>query len=722
MILSFLPIIAGVFSIALGLLVLFNGAKEENSKWPFIIFAISVGFWAIFISIFLLTTNETIAYVAVVTYYIAALLIAPSFLLFSLYDTIKRVSRLVEISIFLPWMAMSAIVAIPGMLISNIEIDPDRFVTLAPSTYLVYAALFILYVLIAFVQIAVYSRGKRKRSHRKILAASMLVSLAGGAYFNLILPFFNNYNLIALGPLFAFIMVAAVFYMIFRHRFFDIRRAVIRTVTYTLSLATLAGIYLMIAFFVFETLLDEGTGRGAMILNISLTLVLAFIFQPVRRFFDKITNKIFYRDEYVAEEFYTRHNRALASTADLRRLLERSADEINDTIKTEQVFFFIQYDGDRFMSAGTEKYSRMARKDVEVLDEYIRITKNDFMVTDLLEDGETIKRLLTSYRIALLVPLIHDDEIIGYLCLGDKKTGVYTKRDIQTMLTITDGLIIAIQNALSVREIKELNETLQQRVTAATKELRLSNSQLIRLDEAKDEFVSMASHQLRTPLTSIKGYVSMLLEEDAGKINNMQKHFLREAFTSSERMVRLINDFLNVSRLQTGRFIIDKKPTDLAKVVKGELASLESSAASRNLEFIFKAPKNIPTLNLDEDKIRQVIMNFVDNAMFYSPEGSKINVRLSTVGDEVEFIVKDKGIGVPKSEQSRLFTKFYRASNARTQRPDGTGVGLFLAKKVISDHGGRVLFESTEGKGSTFGFKLPISRLLSRDDTNELDN
>jgi len=267
-----------------------------------------------------------------------------------------------------------------------------------------------------------------------------------------------------------------------------------------------------------------------------------------------------------------------------------------------------------------------------------------------------------------------------------------------------------------------LNETLQQRIDEATRELRASNAQLQRLDKAKDEFVSMASHQLRTPLTSVKGYISMVLEGDAGKISDKQEHLLSEAFISSERMVRLISDFLNVSRLQTGKFIIDKRPLNLAKVVEQELDSLSTNASSRGLKFSYKPPANFPILNIDEDKIRQVIMNFSDNAIYYSGESTEIKVNLSVDGDNCKFTVKDTGIGVPHSEQAQLFSKFYRASNARKQRPDGTGVGLFLAKKVINAHGGDVIFESTEGKGSTFGFSLPIVPLRTVNDANQLKN
>lgn len=322
---------------------------------------------------------------------------------------------------------------------------------------------------------------------------------------------------------------------------------------------------------------------------------------------------------------------------------------------------------------------------------------------------------MVSHRLEIVLQLTQESTVIGYVCLGSQLVSSYTPRDIRLLEAIEQELVIAIQNARSVDKVRELNATLQQRVNEATRELRASNAQLQRLDEAKDEFISMASHQLRTPLTSIKGYISMLMEGDVGKVSNDQKHLLQEAFVSSERMVRLIGDFLNVSRLQTGKFIIDKQPVDLAKLVGREIESLGPNAAARSLKFTYKQPKNVPKLSLDESKIQQVIMNFADNAIYYSKEKSTIKVSLTVVKDRVEFTIKDTGIGVPLAEQNNLFSKFFRATNARKQRPDGTGVGLFLAKKVIDAHDGRVIFESKENKGSTFGFSLPLSKLRVRD-------
>jgi signal transduction histidine kinase len=200
----------------------------------------------------------------------------------------------------------------------------------------------------------------------------------------------------------------------------------------------------------------------------------------------------------------------------------------------------------------------------------------------------------------------------------------------------------------------------------------------------------------------------MLAEGDAGELNETQKKFIDQAFISSQRMVYLIADLLNVSRLKTGKFVIETTEVYLPDVVESEIAQLYETVKSRGLTMTFDKPKEFPKMLLDETKIRQVIMNFTDNAIYYTPTGGKIVVKLAVVNGGAEFTVTDTGMGVPKAEQQHLFTKFYRAGNARRARPDGTGLGLFMAKKVVVASGGSIIFTSTEGKGSTFGFRFTL--------------
>lgn len=292
-------------------------------------------------------------------------------------------------------------------------------------------------------------------------------------------------------------------------------------------------------------------------------------------------------------------------------------------------------------------------------------------------------------------------KLVGLFVIGfNEPKGMLNDSDTKLIERISESIGLALDNKLLFEENQYVLRKLQK-----------SNEKLKALDEAKEDFISMASHQLRTPLTSIKGYISMVLEGDAGKVTPMQKEMLDQAYVSSQRMVYLIADLLNVSRLKTGKFIIETCKVNLANIVQEELTQLQNTAASRSLTLEYKKPTKFPDAMLDETKTRQVIMNFMDNAIYYTPAGGHIKVSLTETNTSIELRVTDNGLGVPKSEMHHLFTKFYRAGNARKARPDGTGLGLFMAKKVIIAQGGSILFESHEGKGSTFGFTFSKSRV-----------
>ena len=278
------------------------------------------------------------------------------------------------------------------------------------------------------------------------------------------------------------------------------------------------------------------------------------------------------------------------------------------------------------------------------------------------------------------------------------------RHDSQDVVEQANKEALSLQSAQRIAELENLNASLQEKVDIASRKLRKANERLKTMDDAKDDFISMASHQLRTPLTSIKGYISMILEGDAGKITPVQRKMLQQAFFSSQQMVYLIADLLNVSRLRTGKFVIQQTPVQLARIISEEISQLKEAAKLHSIKLEFTPPKDFPELMLDETKTRQVIMNFIDNAIYYTPPEGTIDVQLLDKGPNIELRITDSGIGVPKAEQPHLFTKFYRAANARKARPDGTGLGLFMARKVIVAQGGSIIFDSKEGNGSTFGF------------------
>jgi len=607
--------------------------------------------------------------------------------------------------------------------------DPSQFITtitlhhgyngLAVGTfwYSVYTVYFNIAFLIAFTEFFVHIRHSKKGyQHQQLLYvfSGTLLAAAFSLITNLTLPILGVDSFIWLGPTWTLFYVVTISISIVKHQLFDIKLAAVRSVAYAGVLLTLSLIYYFFAYVISVFLIGAQTTNAISVnpVNILLALVLAFLFQPIKQFFDRTTDSIFYKNNYKSEDFFASLSNLLSSTVDLRGLLERTSGEMAVTFKAEQAFFFLHYTNgtDHYMSAGTRGHAKFPVDDVRMLEQYIPTSKHKVILTHLLDEKDhAVRRMLMSHHIGLVMPLRQGDNIIGYVLLGEHLSGSYTKRDLNVLATISNELVIAIQNALSLHEVKELNATLQQRIDVATEELRSSNAKLKHLDEVKDEFMSMASHQLRTPLTSIKGYISMVLEGDAGKITSDQQKLLVEAYKSSERMVGLIGDFLNVSRLQTGRFIIDKIPFDLGDIVRQEVDDLQLIAKSHDITLRLKMGKVALPVLADESKIRQVIMNLVDNAIYYSHAKSTIVITVEKVAGNVAFTVVDTGIGVPQEEQSHLFNKFFRAKNARKQRPDGTGVGLYLARRVVMAHGGSIIFSSHEGKGSTFGFRLPLS-------------
>ena len=520
------------------------------------------------------------------------------------------------------------------------------------------------------------------------------------------------------------ILAISMFIAIFRHGLFDIRLIVARSVAYIFSLTAIGVAFGLISYgFTSIFIHTKSFNANIRIVYTVIAILLAFIFPQVKKYFDRVTRSVFYRDGYDLQIFLDNFNKTLATKNKLNELLSLVAIMIEDNLKpTYCLFGLLENEEMPKRIIGPTNSLQFEKSDIDLVHRLFPSLHRGVVVTELLEQRYSEQQsILESRNISIIARLASSNEadIIGYLILGPKKSGsMYTSQDIKVIEIVSNALVLAIQNSLHTEEIEHFNATLQSRITKATHKLRSSNNKLRALDVAKDEFLSMASHQLRTPLTSIKGNISLVLDGDTGAISDIQRQMLQQAFGSSQRMVYLIANLLNVSRIQTGKFIIEKSPVNLATVVEEEVSQLQDTAKSRNLTMSYVVPEHIDSLMLDETKTRQVVMNLVDNAIYYTPPGGRIDVVLSETENSIEFRVTDNGIGVPKNEQHQLFTKFYRASNARKARPDGTGLGLFMAKKVIVSEGGSIIIDTKEGKGSTFGFSFPKAELAVYDPEN----
>ncbi|MDO8522911.1 MAG: ATP-binding protein [bacterium] len=230
------------------------------------------------------------------------------------------------------------------------------------------------------------------------------------------------------------------------------------------------------------------------------------------------------------------------------------------------------------------------------------------------------------------------------------------------------------------------------------------------VSKLKSEFVSIAAHQLRTPLSAIKWTLKLLLEGDAGALSASQLEFLEKGYTINERMIKLVNDLLNAARIEEGRFGYEFKTMDLAVFVKEIFTNYETAAKSKSLIYTFEpSAEEIPLIYGDQEKLSLALTNIIENAIKYTPKGNKVTVSLKKEGEFAKVTVFDNGIIVPDAEKSRIFSKFFRASNVMRLETEGTGLGLFIAYNIIKRHGGELTFDSKEG-GTSFMFTLPLRK------------
>ncbi len=691
-----------------GIFVLLNNNKNRLNQ-TFFAFVVSVDLWVLSLIFADNSSSLEIVMFASRAAYVSAILMSLCNLYLSYIFPNKhfRIKKLALILVAIPSMLLIAFAG-SSLVVQSVSIKDYGADVVTGPIYILFFIYLVIYLGAAMYNYTMSFRRSKGavKVQVQFLLIGILISAIIAAVTNLVLVVVGISSFGYLGPPSLLVFIGLTAFAIVKHKLFDIRAVVARSVTYILSIGVIAVIYSLVAFQLTGKFVDNLSHGWRDTIYVVLTVILAFSFAPLRRFFEKISNRVFYRDHYDTQQLINEVGRILASEIDLDKVSNRVLHEITSQIKIDkaEVVVFgekqLFYENNVFKDGNEEISSRELRKLGRVM-----------TVADDLQSGER-KELLQKYGVSVSLALRTSEKFIGYMLLGEKKSGdIYNDEDIKVLKTIANEVSIAMANALSYKEIQLFSETLAERVRQRTAQLKTANDQLKELDQAKDEFISMASHQLRTPLTTVKGYASMLEEGDFGKLSKEQKDTVTLTLDGANRMARLIDDLLNVSRMDANRFFLEVNEVDLNTLVEQEVQQLQSMAASKHVKLTYTPPHTkIPKIRLDETKTRQVVMNLVDNAIHYSrADDAEVQVAMKLDGSHVVFTVVDNGIGVPAAAQGKLFTKMFRAGNAKTARPDGTGLGLYLVKRVVQDEGGELLFESAEGKGSTFGFRIPLT-------------
>lgn len=329
-----------------------------------------------------------------------------------------------------------------------------------------------------------------------------------------------------------------------------------------------------------------------------------------------------------------------------------------------------------------------------VKERQVKITHNfaDTLVPNFTkEEANTIQEIL-GIKSTLIYPLIVRGGVLGAITISigeDEKEMNQYEHDLIERLAGVIG--IALDNSLLYQRIQDANEKLKA------------------LDVLKDEFVSLASHELRTPMTAIKSYLWMVLENNEGDLNEKQKLHLQRAYVSTDRLIKLVNDMLNVSRIESGRITLDVKEVNLQTIIQDVIGEISPRAQELGINLIFSPQPTLPNVLADSDKLKEVLINLIGNSLKFTPKEGSITISNAITNDMITTSVKDTGKGIKTEDLPKLFKKFsiINADYLRKQNAQGTGLGLYISKSIVELLGGKIEVSSQgENLGTTFSFTL----------------
>jgi signal transduction histidine kinase len=507
---------------------------------------------------------------------------------------------------------------------------------------------------------------------------------------NVFLPYFMNaFTASVVGPLTFILMVVALVYAIVKQSLFDIRSAIVRSLAYLLTIAVLAALYGWVVVYVVDKYLAGSTARP--VLMFIFVVVATLSFEYLRRQVERFTAGILHRNRYNSQKVINKVADVLVSNLDEVTLIKQTVAILSPILDSSKIIYTLRDKSTLELTGSTQS------ADQQLIKQNILGQSGHLYIRPEQEVGE----------FDIIMSFGQKNVFEGCLAFGPKLNGAaYTRQDIELLDVLRKNVALALQNARRYQEVSDFASVLKKEVKTATAALSDTNKNLRDVSTTKDEFMSMVSHQLRPQLATSMGFIELIeSRDDLSKADHDE--FLKLARLSISRMTRLVADILSAANIQSGTFTLEQDKIDLCPIVESELKSAELSAKNAEVTITYTKPKTPIYVYADAIKLNEVIYNLLDNAVRYTPKDKNIRVTIKSIDSIVSVEIVDQGIGVAKKDKPKLFKKFYRTSNAKEARPSGTGIGLFVAKNIITAHKGKMIFTSTLGKGSTFGFTLP---------------
>jgi len=538
-------------------------------------------------------------------------------------------------------------------------------------------------------------------------------------HISLIIDFYvwNNSAVHVLGSFILNVLFILIFYFFLSKKIIDFK-LVLRKSTITISSMILMFVVIIGLKYLFLIILPN-----VLVWDDYALLVFAVLTYPlIKNKFFVLANKYFFTSLYDPGKVIAKFNKNLRSIIEIDEIYALLDKTFSNTFHAN-AFGILFYDNDHKKysieyNTGFNIYSDVEfDSDTMIFRKFIE-KDSIIKISDLLRDiqfrDRKMVQIFNHFGIEVVIPLVIKNKVLGVIVLSAKKSGdAYNNEDLRVLDVVGSQATVAMDNALKYEEIKKFQFKLQREVKRATQELRIVNEELKRVDIDKTGFISIASHQLRTPLTVIKGYSSMILENNFGKLEKITTNAMAKVFVSSERLIELVEDLLDISRIESGRQTYEFKSGQLENLIDNIVESLIMSAQEKKVDLIWNKPKKpLSAIKLDVEKLRQSCMNLIENAIKYTSKAggddARVEVTISETNNKITVKVKDNGLGISKEDMESLFTKFYRGRDKKIAAIEGTGLGLYIAKQIIMKHEGDIKVKSAgEGKGAEFTFWIP---------------
>ncbi|MFA5188706.1 MAG: ATP-binding protein [Patescibacteria group bacterium] len=510
------------------------------------------------------------------------------------------------------------------------------------------------------------------------------------------------------------IFIGSTTYAMVRHHLMDIRVIIQKSLVFTFLLVIISVLYALIVFSV--NFIAKGLSLNWLIFSAALTvIILSFTLPVLEKKFTKLTDKIFFKAPIDYKEALKTLSYIFATEIKLPELVKKTRQFLQKTFKIDLVSFYF--------SASIKKYYRISSADKNkiyflpakgsYLAKYFtsqssvsKIIARDDLEWQAAADKTKIARKMILEMDALkgdlVIAIFGQKELLGIICLGHKlDDNPYFSQDIEWFDIIAKQLGLALETSL-------LYENLEDLVAERTEQLKQANQKLKQISAAKSEFVSVASHQLKTPLSVIRNIFSLLKDGDLGKVTAKQSDYGQRGFKQSEKLIKLVKMLLNISRIETGRLNLELSKSNLDPIIKEHLPMFETLAKQKKIQIQFSPGLDNRLFNFDKNLIGEVIDNLLDNAIKYTPQG-KIIIKSQKIGKLARVSISDTGLGIKPDNLKELFQRFIRGSDKKKIAIAGTGLGLYFCRRVIEVHNGKIWAESPGlDKGAVFIFELPM--------------